>query len=447
MLRTVLFVDPPAFCTAVEELVAPALRSRPIVIAPPGADRATVLALSDEARCAGISRGMPLARARKLCPRDLVILPPNPRLYARASRALHLVLRRYAPLIEPRGYGRAFLDLTGTGRLFGPAIDVAARIARESREEVRLALAAGVATNKCVSETAVRAVRTDRRTVGPSDRLDPMEIRAGIESSFLAPLSVEIFPDVPDPIRDRLEDYQLELIGEVAGLDVAQACTVFGRAGGELVWRARGVDPRPVLPPALKAEFRMEHTLATDTNDIGVLHPLLRRMTEQLGRRLRQRQLTAQRMVLDLVYADYKRGRRSLSLKAAAMDVELWDAARRAFTLACTRTVAVRTVALTVDRLAEAEVQLELFGESDRRAGGQAGGVDRQALQQAIDRIQSRLGMRGILHGMALNTATARQPACPPARPPARLTTPAPSSRTSRPVPSRRGPAPDHSYA
>ena len=64
--RHVIFVDPPAFCTTLEELVAPALRARPIVVAAPGADRATVLALSPEARLAGITRGMPVAKARKL---------------------------------------------------------------------------------------------------------------------------------------------------------------------------------------------------------------------------------------------------------------------------------------------------------------------------------------------------------------------------------------------
>ena len=152
-LRSVLFVDPPAFCTTVEGLVAPALRERPVAVAAPGADRATVLALSAEARVAGITRGMPVSRARKLCP-DLILRPPNPRLYARASRALHEILSRYAPVIEPKGYGHAFLDLTGTGRLFGPAVDVAARINDETRERLGLPLAVGVAQNKLVSEVA-----------------------------------------------------------------------------------------------------------------------------------------------------------------------------------------------------------------------------------------------------------------------------------------------------
>ena len=66
MQRTVLYIDPPAFCTTVEGLVAPALRERPVAVAAPGADRATILALSLEARFAGITRGMPVSKARKI---------------------------------------------------------------------------------------------------------------------------------------------------------------------------------------------------------------------------------------------------------------------------------------------------------------------------------------------------------------------------------------------
>ena len=172
MRRTILFVDPPAFCTTVEQLVAPALRSRPLAVAPPGAERGTILALSPEAEAAGIRRGMATRLARKLC-RDLVLVPPNPKLYARASRALDEVLRVYAPVIEPRWYGHAFLDLSGTERLFGPAVDVAERIRREVRERLRLPLWVGVAGNKLVSEAATRVGRSDGRTGGRSGSADP----------------------------------------------------------------------------------------------------------------------------------------------------------------------------------------------------------------------------------------------------------------------------------
>src|SRR5215207_2285640 len=163
-MRSVLFIDPPAFCTTLEGLVAPALRTRPLAIAPPAADRATILALSAEARLAGLVPGMPIRKAQRLCP-DLVILPPNPELYARASRALHQILQIFAPTIEPRGYGHAFLDLTGASRLFGPPQDVATRIRREAIERLRVPLSVGIAANKLVSQAAIRAGRWNKQSL------------------------------------------------------------------------------------------------------------------------------------------------------------------------------------------------------------------------------------------------------------------------------------------
>jgi DNA polymerase-4 len=379
MRRNVLFIDPPAFCTTVEGLVAPALRHRPVAVAAPGADRATVLALSPEARAAGITRGMPVRRARKQCP-DLMLVPPNPVLYARASRALHEILGRYAPIIEPRGYGHAFLDVTGTSGLFGPAVDVAVRIQREARQRLRIPLSVGVAANKLVSQAAATVVKeADGRAGGQAgsgsdERL--CQVHRGEEPGFLAPQPVSVMPDLDAGMRERLDEYQLELIGEIAAIERRQLCAVFGAEGTLLHERALGIDPRPVLPPERKAEFRFAHTLATDTNDLGVLHLLLRRLTERLGHQLRLRQLTAGRLTVALAYTDYATARYRVPLTRAALDVELWDASRRAFALACQRTIAVRAVGVTVDRLREAGTQMDLW-EGGRGGGGRGGGGER----------------------------------------------------------------------
>jgi len=446
-MRSVLFIDPPAFCTAVEGLVTPKLRSRPVAVAPPGADRATILALSGEARLAGIERGMPVRQALKRCP-DLVLLPPNPGLYARASRALHEVLRIYAPIIEPRGYGHAFLDLTGTGRLFGPAVDVAARVQREIRERLRLAVSVGVAANKLVSQAATTVIKPEPL----------LEVPGGGEAGFLAPHPLDVLPDLHPRMRRRLDDYQIDLIGEVAVISESALCAVFGGAGRSLRARARGIDPRPVLPPERQAEFHVAHALATDTNDLGVLHPLLRLLGERLGRRLRRHGLVALQLRVALTYADHTAAARAVPLHAAALDAELWDAARRAFTRANARRLAVRTVEITLDRLEAAESQLELWEETSETAQGTTSVVSRRvvshpvvshpeqsegpmlqhgplrgvhpqrsewaqgdsgsgsasnsseaspppaarALQHAIDRIRSRWGARGVVRGVGL---------------------------------------------
>jgi DNA polymerase IV len=418
-MRSVLFVDPPAFCTTLEGLVAPELRTRPLAVAPPGADRAVILALSAEARLAGLEQGMPVRKALRLCP-DLIVLPPNPRLYARASRALHEILRVYAPTIEPRGYGHAFLDLTGTGRLLGPPQDVAARIRRETIERLRLPLSVGVAANKLVSQAAIRAGRwtggrTDRRTGGQAD-VSLLYVPSGEERGFLAPHPIEVMPELEPGIRARLEDYQLDFIGEVAAISESALCAVFGRVGRTLRARAQGIDPRPVLPPERQAEFHVVHTLATDTNDLGVLHLMLRAMSERLGRRLRQRGLTAGRLRLEATYADYTVVARAVPLQASVLDTELWDAARRAFALANAKRLSVRAVALTLDRLMETEAQLELwdgkpvsgYAGKQQHTSGESAPSDLPAypptrcpaaLQRAVDRIHSRYGAGALRRG------------------------------------------------
>ena len=409
-MRSVLFVDPPAFCTTLEGLVAPELRTRPLAVAPPGADHAAIMALSAEARLAGLERGMPVRKAQRLCP-DLIILPPNPKLYARASRALHEILRIFAPAIEPRGYGHAFLDLTGTGRLFGPPQDVAARIRREASERLGLPLSVGIATNKLVSQAAIRADRwtggrAGWRTDGEKSN-ELLYVPVGNERSFLAPHPLEVLPELDAGMRARLEDYQLDLIGEVAALSESALCAVFGRSGRMLRARAQGIDPRPVLPPERQAEFQVVHSLATDTNDLGVLHLILRGMSERLGRRVRARGLAAGRLRLEATYADYTAAARAVSLSAAVLDAELWDAARRAFSLANTKRLAVRSVSLTLDRLMETEAQLELW--ADKTGSGEAGKpqhTDEEssaALQHALDHIRTRYGSRAV-HGGPLTS-------------------------------------------
>jgi DNA polymerase-4 len=420
-MRSVLFVDPPAFCATLEGLIAPVLRGRPLAIAPPAADRATILALSPEARIAGLMPGIPVREAQRLCP-DLVVLPPNPKLYASASRALHKILRGFAPVIEPKGYGHAFLDLTGTRRLFGPPQDVAARIRREVRARLRFPISVGIAGNKLVSQAAIRA---GRRSDGAweayeeSSAVEQLYIPIGNERMFLAPQPLEVLPELDPDIRGRLEDYQLDLIGEVAEIPESALCAVFGRHGRILRARAQGIDPRPVLSPEQQSEFHVAHTLTTDTNDLGVLLPLLRLLSERLGRRLRRRELTAGRLRVEASYSDYTTVARAVPLNAAVLDTELWDAARRAFTLANTKRLALRSVALTLDQLLEKDAQLDLWagGESDGRTGGQMDTtkaehheilpsatptVRQSALQQAVDHIHSRYGCGALRRGIPL---------------------------------------------
>lgn len=130
MERDILHLAIPSFAISLARVVDASLRERPVAIAPIHSERALLQCLSREALQEGLWEGMPVYRARRLCP-ALHLLPPDPPLVARGQQALLKLVGDYSPLIEPAAGGRLFLDLTGSRKLFGPGRDVGARLEKE----------------------------------------------------------------------------------------------------------------------------------------------------------------------------------------------------------------------------------------------------------------------------------------------------------------------------
>src|SRR2546427_8214506 len=293
MERVVLYVNPLTFPIAVERRILARLAGRPVALAPGGTDRAIVWPASPEAARAGIMVGMPVYQALRCCP-DLVLLPPRLALYRRAAAALEQILRPFVPVIEPHTLGHAYGDLTGTRKLFGPALDVAARVRREIWGRLGLPVTVGLAGNKVVSEVAAHVFKPE----------PVVDVRPGDESAFLAPHPLAALPGAADEIRAQLARYNVALIGALAALARVQVESVLGRSGGVLHARAHGVDPRPVLPPAQRDARHAAATLPVQTNDRDDLRATLRRLAERLGRDLRRRRASADRIELYARYAD-----------------------------------------------------------------------------------------------------------------------------------------------
>src|SRR5262252_2946529 len=115
--RVIVHADMDAFYAAVEQLDDPALRGRPLLIGPPSA-RGVVLTASYEARPFGVGSAMPMMRARKLCPQALVV-PPRFERYQQVSKTIMELFADFSPCVEPLSLDEAFLDMTGSERLFG----------------------------------------------------------------------------------------------------------------------------------------------------------------------------------------------------------------------------------------------------------------------------------------------------------------------------------------
>jgi DNA polymerase-4 len=392
MDRSIIHLNVADFAVAVERAVDRRLAGRPVVVALPGAARAAVYDMSEEAYRAGVRKGMALARAKRLC-RDACILPPHPERYEQAMRTLLQHALPYSPRIEAGDIdGHLFIDATGTGRLFGPPQDVAARLRRELRSRHRLGPIWSVAPNKLVAKVATRLVKPEGECV----------VEPGAEQAFLAPLGLELIPGIERDDLVLLREFNLRRAHEVAALRLEELHVPFGRRAMLLYEAVRGIDASPVLavgekPPTVTAG----HAFDIDTNDTATLLAALYRLVEQAGEELRRRRRAAQRAAVALDYSDGVRCVRQAAVRpATANDIILFEAARQALVRAWARRVRIRHLRLVCDRLVFPPAQVALF-DGDRQLTEK-----RERLIGAVDAVRRRFGREAVAIGRTVCAAS-----------------------------------------
>jgi DNA polymerase IV len=375
MDREIIYMTVAAFPVAVERVIHPELRGKPIVVAPLGASRSVVTALSSEAWNAGIRKGMVLAKAMRYC-RSAIVLPPNEQLYLRASRAIFRVLKSFSPVLEPSGHGHAYMDVTGTGRLFGPPRDTAWRAQKEIRRQLHLDSSLGIASNKMVSRIASEIVE---RPAGLQD------VPHGNESSFLAPLPVRLLPGIGLQVEGQLRELNIRIIREIAAMELEHLALAFGRFGFVLRQRALGIDSAPVNPVRAIPVLEQEKELPDDSNDYELLKRVLLELCEGAGEQLRERKQRAGRVELRIRYADYREEESRFKIAPPVQSsAVLYSHALPALDVILRRRTRVRSMLLQLTDLSFGSVQLDLFTDPK---------PERQVkLEVALDALRQRYG-------------------------------------------------------
>lgn len=386
MTRDILHVAVPDFDVALARAADPALRDRPLAVAAGIGDRALLRCVSAEARSDGVRPGMSVHIARRCCP-ALHLLPPQPELAQRATRLFTELAAKCSPLWEPGQHGRLFIDLTGSRRLLGAALDVAARLEREIAEHLRLSANCGVAGNKLVARIA-------------SDYLHQpgiCDVLRGSESCFIGPLTVSTLPGVGTVRTGRLlEDLNLRRIEQIAALSVAQLEPICGPFAALLHQRARGIDPSPVCPPRRSSAIVEETVLPQADNDDTAVRAALGLLAEGCGLRLRNHGRGATRLRLRILYADGIGEEKTDTFSVPkAFDLELMAAADHLLQRTWQRRVRLRALRLSCDRLAALTRQLNLFSAPQQSE-------DTKALQNALDRLRNRFGPGALQWGRNL---------------------------------------------
>ena len=367
------------FFVSVEELFDPALRGKAVVVGGARDVRGVVAAASYEARKFGVHSAMPLRTAAKLCP-HAVFMEGHPERYRDYSARVYSILQRFSPKVEMASIDEAYLDMSGTERLHGPPLRAAHALHSAVKNETQLNISIGIARSRLVAKIC-------------SDLAKPNGVlwaAPGHEARLLSPLDVRKIPGVGKVTERGLHELGIRRIGDLAQLDEAFLEERFGKWGLALAGKARGKDAGGWFDAEIGAgemakSISHAHTFNEDTADAELLEATLVRLSELVGRRLREQQLHARTIQLKLRYADFSTITRAHSpASSTQLDTEIFQEIRTLFRENWKRGAKVRLLGVHVSSLETSEGQMELIDSGQHQRWKQA--------TEAADRLRDKFG-------------------------------------------------------
>ena len=376
--RWIMHVDMDAFYASVEILDNPDLKGLPVIVGGRSA-RGVVSTCSYEARKFGVHSAMPLFEARRLCPHG-VYLPVRPHRYAEMSGKIMAIFRETSPLVEQLSIDEAFLDLTGMERL-GGAETIAHQVQDRIQEELKLSASVGLAPNKFLAKLA-------------SDMDKPhgfVKITPGEAEAMLAPMPVTKIFGIGRSAEDKLKQFGIEKIGQLASADVAILRKVFGINAEQVKRLALGLDDRPVVNEEEAKSIGKENTFDYDLTDFESCRDEVLDLSGQVCWRLRRENLAGHTVTLKVKFADFHTiTRSSTGDRLIAWDEEIFSLAEQMLRKINVKP-GVRLLGVSVSNLFRPEDEPVLgFAEDERM----------QRRNRAIDSLKSKFGENIIKRGI-----------------------------------------------
>jgi DNA polymerase-4 len=372
-----MHIDADAFFASVEQGFNPLLKKYPVIVGGTENQRGVVHTASYQARARGIYTGMSLIQAKTTCP-DAVFLKGNFEHYQAVSLTLQEIYLHYTPLVEFTSLDDAYLDLTGTLHLHPAPQQIAKIIQDEVLERVGVGLSFGIGSNKTIANIAS----------GLHKPLGIVQVAAGEEKEFLAPLAVDALPGIGRIAKEKLSDLGIFTVAQLARFPKRILEQLFGRNGIKLWNLANGVDPRGVSQRSVPKQISRETSFEEDTSDTGLITGTLQYLTERIAKKLREQELVCQTIAVKVRYADFSADRRSRSLVVPSNDsISLFAMVDTLFRELRLRRIRLRHVGVTARQISFENWQASLFKEHSAEKN----------LNATIDAIRGKYGFMAIL--------------------------------------------------
>jgi DNA polymerase-4 len=381
MNRSIIHIDMDAFYASVEIRERPELANKPVVVGGRPDGRGVVAAANYMARRFGVYSAMPTATALRLCP-DLIVLPGNHVLYAQVSQQMHAIFYRYTPQIEPLALDEAFLDVTGSERLFGSAEKMGREIKQAILDELSLVASVGIAPNKFLAKLASDVEKPNGFVVVNEENIE----------AFLAPLPVTRIWGVGKVAAKGFERLGIRTIGQLRNYSPRLIAEHFGNSGAQFLRLAQGIDDRPVVSESEAKSISNETTFAVDISDKRIMRDWLHALTEQVAWRLRAHELKGRTIQIKVRLSDFTTVSRSHSLDDVTdVTAQIWRAVQTLFDHRLPQPLPpVRLLGVGITNFSEPMPrQGDLFAEGDEK--------QQRRIDSVMDAMQSRFG-RGAIH-------------------------------------------------
>ncbi|MGI8901506.1 MAG: DNA polymerase IV [Nocardioides sp.] len=378
----ILHVDMDAFYALVMTRDRPDLPRVPVVVG--GGHRGVVLSANYLARRFGVRSAMPMTRARRMCPRAVVVQPDYD-VFSAVSSSVMETFRQVTPVVEVISLDEAFLDVSGSVRRLGSPYSIAEGLRARIHDEQRITCSVGLAATVATAKLASRRAKPDGVVVVPPDAV----------TSFLHPLEVGELWGVGEKTAQMLNRLGLITVGDVAHTPQQTLQRAVGVAMGQQLHQlAWGQDRRTLTPRRGTEEpdksVGADETFGRDTDDQEVILREVLRLTAKVAGRIRSAQVAARTVTLKVRFSDFTTITRSRTL-AEPTDVtqEIYQTAADLFLALGLQRARIRLVGVRVEGLMpRSRVQRQLVLGARERGWSEA--------DRAVDRALLRFGSQAV---------------------------------------------------
>ncbi len=355
MQQAILHIDMDAFYASIEQRDNPELKGKPVIVGGKSG-RGVVSTASYEARKFGVHSAMPTVEALRRCP-DGIYLPVNMAKYRAVSAQIMKIFHRYTPEVEALSLDEAFLDVTGSQKLFGSAEHIGREIKHSIYEELQLTASVGLAYNKFLAKLASDMDKPDGFYIITADDLH----------TKVWPLPIGRMMGVGKKTAELLTRMKIHTIGDLAAMDVGLLEHILGKPGVQMHEVANGIDHRKVEPVREAKSFGRETTFPTDIADRYTLETVLFTLADDVCHSLRTHNLKGRTVSIKIRYPDFKSITRAITLEQYTSSFEpIYDVVKTLMQQYYKDGTPVRLIGVTVSNLKqEADIieQQDLFAD------------------------------------------------------------------------------------